>query len=39
MTDGVRVPVIPRGDNAVPVWGKGQVGQPTTNYYLTIKKH
>jgi len=37
MTDGI--PIIPRGANAVPVWGPNQVGQPTTQYYLRIIKY
>lgn len=39
MTDGVRIPVIPRGTNAIPLGRYGMpVGQPTTGYrFRTIK--
>ena len=36
MMDGV--PIIPRGANANSVW-PGQVGQPTIQYKLIIKKY
>lgn len=34
MMDGI--PIVPRGANAAPVWGTGQIGQPTTFYILKI---
>ena len=37
MIDGI--PIVPRGANAVPVWGPGQIGQPTTIYILKIIKY
>ena len=39
MTDVPKVPVIPRGANASPVWGPNQIGQPTTVYILKIIKY
>ncbi len=37
MMDGI--PIVPRGANAAPVWGTGQIGQPTTFYILKIIKY
>ena len=37
MIDGI--PIIPRGANAVPVWGPAQISQPTTRYILKIIKY
>lgn len=34
MLDGAAI--IPRGANAIPVWGADQVGKPTTQYILRI---
>jgi len=28
--------IIPRGANAIPIWGPDQVGKPTTQYILRI---
>ena len=40
MTDGVRVPVIPRGNNALSLTPYGwQIGQPTTQYRLIIIRY
>jgi len=38
MEDGC-IPIIPRGSNAIPVWGPNQIGQPTTQYFLRIIKY
>lgn len=34
--EATHIPVIPRGNNAIPVWGQGQIGHPTTNYSFKI---
>ena len=36
MLDTPKTPVIPRGANAVPIWGTDQIGKPTTQYILRI---
>ena len=36
LPDGIRPAVIPVGDNAIPLFGPNQVGQPTTQYQLII---
>jgi RHS repeat-associated protein len=39
MTDSpniLKAPIIPKGSNAIPVFGAPNIGQPTTNYNLMI---
>ena len=37
MRDGVHFPIVPKGANAIDVWGQEQIGNPTMNYRLIIK--
>ena len=39
MEDGVHLPIVPKGTNAVDVWGPNQIGYPTLNYHLIIKRY
>ena len=36
LMEATHIPVIPRGNNAIKVWGKGQIGKPTTAYSFKI---
>ena len=39
LMESTHIPVIPRGNNAVYVWGPEQIGKPTTAYSFTIKHY
>lgn len=36
LTDGDKVLIIPRGKKAENIWGKGQIGVPTKDYYFEV---
>ena len=39
LMEATHIPVIPRGNNAVYVWGPEQIGKPTTAYSFTIRHY
>ena len=36
MKDATHIPIVPKGNNAIQVWGKEQIGQPTLMYKFEI---